>query len=129
MILAQAVIALPMVVGLTMAAVMGVDSNLRQQVRSLGASSWQATSAVLKEARQGVIVSVVAGFGSIVSEVGAVIMVGGNIEGQTRVLTTAIVLETRRGNFEMALALAGVLLTLALVINAAIVLLQGKLGH
>ena len=129
MILAQAVIALPMVVGLTMAAVMGVDSNLRQQVRSLGATSWQATSAVLKEARQGVIVSVVAGFGSIVSEVGAVIMVGGNIEGQTRVLTTAIVLETRRGNFEMALALAGVLLTLALVINAAIVLLQGKLGH
>ncbi|MBM4045887.1 MAG: ABC transporter permease subunit [Planctomycetes bacterium] len=129
MVLAQAVIALPMVVGLTMAAVMGVDANLRQQVRSLGATSWQATWAVLKEARQGVIVSIVAGFGSIISEVGAVMMVGGNIEGQTRVLTTAIVLETRRGNFEMALALAGVLLALALVINAAILLLQGKLGH
>ncbi len=73
---------------------------------------------MLGEARTGVLAAIVAAFGSIISEVGAVMLVGGNIEGQTRVLTTAIVLETRKGNFELALALGGVLLSLALVANA-----------
>lgn len=129
MICAQAIIALPLVAGFTMSAVMSVDPNLRQQVRSLGATPWQATWAVLTEAKQGVIVAIVAGFGSIIPEVGAVMMVGGNIEGQTRVLTTAIVLETRKGNFDMALALGGVLLALSLVINLTVLVMQGKLGQ
>ncbi len=126
MVLAQWAIALPLVAGFTMAAVMGVDPQLRQQVRALGATPWQTTLAVLMEARTGVIVSIVAGFGSIISEVGAVMLVGGNIEGRTRVLTTAIVLETRKGNFELALALGLVLLLLSFLANAALLLLQGK---
>ena len=117
MIVAQVIIALPLVVGLTLAAVQGVDPALRLQVRSLGASPAQVMRAVLVEAGGGVLAAIVAAFGSIISEVGAVMLVGGNIEGATRVLTTAIVLETRKGNFELALALGGVLLGLAFAAN------------
>jgi len=126
MIVAQVVISLPLVSGFTMAAVMGVDPNLRQQVLSLGATDWQATLAVLREARVGVMVSIIAGFGSIISEVGAVMLVGGNIQGSTRVLTTAIVLETRKGNFDLAMALGIVLLTLSFLANVAMLRLQGR---
>ena len=118
MITAQTIIALPLVVGLTQSAVEGVDPALRLQVRALGATSAQLMWAVLREARAGVLAAVLAAFGSVISEVGAVMLVGGNIEGQTRVLTTAIVLETRQGNFALALALGGVLLALALAANA-----------
>jgi tungstate transport system permease protein len=109
-----------------MAAVMGVDPNLRQQVFSLGATRWQATLAVLMEARLGVMVSIIAGFGSIISEVGAVMMVGGNIEGATRVLTTAIVLETRKGNFDLAMSLGVVLMGLSFLANVIMLRLQGR---
>jgi tungstate transport system permease protein len=126
MILAQSIIAFPLVAGFTMAAVMGVDSGLRQQVRALGATDWQTTMAVLSEARVGVIVAIIAGFGGIISEVGAVMLVGGNIEGRTRVLTTAIALETRQGNFEMALALGAILLGITFIVNVAMLRLQGK---
>ncbi len=126
MIVAQVIISFPLVSGFTMAAVMGVDPNLRQQVLSLGATDWQATLAVLREARVGVIVSMIAGFGSIISEVGAVMLVGGNIQGSTRVLTTAIVLETRKGNFDLAMALGIVLLTLSFLANVAMLRLQGR---
>jgi len=126
MIVAQVVISLPLVSGFTMAAVMGVDPNLRQQVLSLGATDWQATLAVLREARVGVMVSIIAGFGSIISEVGAVMLVGGNIQGSTRVLTTAIVLETRKGNFDLAMALGIVLLTLSFLANVAMLRLQAR---
>jgi tungstate transport system permease protein len=126
MIVAQAIISFPLVAGFTMAAVMGVDPNLRQQVQSLGATPWQATLAILTEARIGVVVSVIAGFGSIISEVGAVMLVGGNIEGKTRVLTTAIVLETRKGNFDLALALGIVLLGLSFLANLTMLRLQGQ---
>ncbi len=126
MVVAQSIISFPLVAGFTMAAVMGVDPQLRQQVRALGATRWQTALTVLAEARVGVIVSVIAGFGSIISEVGAVMMVGGNIEGRTRVLTTAIVLETRKGNFDLALALGVVLLGLSFVTNLAMLRLQGK---
>lgn len=125
MIVAQTIIAFPLVAGFTMAAVMGVDPNLRKQVLSLGATRWQATLAILGEARIGVLVSVIAGFGSIISEVGAVMLVGGNIEGRTRVLTTAIVLETRKGNFELAMALGIVLLALTFLANLMMLRLQG----
>lgn len=126
MILAQTIIAFPLVAGFTMAAVMGVDPNLRQQVRALGATQRQAAWTVLWEARVGVIVSIIAGFGSILSEVGAVMLVGGNIEHSTRVLTTAIVLETRKGDFTLALTLGAVLLGLSFLVNVAMLRLQGK---
>jgi len=126
MIVAQVIISLPLVSGFTMAAVMGVDPNLRQQVSSLGATDWQATLTVLREARVGVMVSIIAGFGSIISEVGAVMLVGGNIQGSTRVLTTAIVLETRKGNFDLAIALGVILLTLSFLANVAMLRLQGR---
>jgi len=125
-VVAQCIISFPLVAGFTMAAVMGVDPQLRQQVQALGATRWQATLAILMEARVGVIVSIIAGFGSIISEVGAVMMVGGNIEHSTRVLTTAIVLETRKGNFDLAIAIGVVLLGLSFLTNVVMLYLQGK---
>jgi tungstate transport system permease protein len=126
MVVAQTIISFPLVAGFTMAAVMGVDPQLRLQVRSLGATRWQTVLAVLSEARLGVVVSVIAGFGSIISEVGAVMMVGGNIEGRTRVLTTAIVLETRKGNFDLAMAMGAVLLGMAFLTNLAVLQFQSQ---
>jgi tungstate transport system permease protein len=126
MVIAQAIISLPLVAGFTMAAVMGVDPQLRLQVRALGATRWQSLMAILSEARIGVLVSVIAGFGSIISEVGAVMLVGGNIEHRTRVLTTAIVLETGKGNFDLALALGVILLSISFLINVLMLYLQGK---
>jgi tungstate transport system permease protein len=126
MVVAQSIIAFPLVAGFTMAAVMGVDPHLRQQVMALGATKRQAALAVLMEARVGVIVAVIAGFGGIISEVGAVMMVGGNIEGRTRVLTTAIVLSTRQGEFDLAIALGLILLGITFVVNVAMLRLQGK---
>ncbi len=129
MVVAQVIIATPLVIGVTMSSVRAVDPALRVQLRALGATPWQATAAALIEARFGVIVGLVAGFGSIISEVGAVMLVGGNIDGRTRVLTTAVVLETRRGNFDVALALGIILLTLSFVANLIMVLGQGKLAE
>lgn len=129
MILAQTIIATPLVVGVTMSAVLAVDPGVGPQVRGLGATGWQTTLAILGEARVGVIVGLVAGFGSIISEVGAVMLVGGNIEGRTRVLTTAIVLETRKGNFDLALALGIILLALSFFANLVMVLGQGRLAE
>jgi tungstate transport system permease protein len=126
MIFAQVIIALPLITGFTMAAVASVDPALRVQVRALGASPWQTAWAILDETRVGVIAAVVAGFGGIISEVGAVMIVGGNIEGRTRVLTTAIVLETNKGNFSMAMALGIILLSIAFLTNAIILRLQGR---
>jgi tungstate transport system permease protein len=128
MIVAQTIIATPLVMGVTMSSVLGVDPTLRTQVRALGATRWQSTRTILIEARFGVIVGLVAGFGSIISEVGAVMLVGGNIEGRTRVLTTAVVLETRQGHFDVALALGMILLALSFITNLVMVLGQGKLA-
>lgn len=126
MVMAQTIISFPLVAGFTMAAVMGVDPMLRRQLAALGATRVQAAAAILSEARIGVVVSIIAGFGSIISEVGAVMLVGGNIEHRTRVLTTAIVLETRKGNFDLASALGIILLTVSFLVNLAMLLLQGK---
>jgi tungstate transport system permease protein len=126
MVLAQSIIAFPLVAGFTMAAVMGVNPHLRQQVQALGATKRQAAMAVLMEAKVGVIVAVIAGFGGIISEVGAVMLVGGNIEGRTRVLTTAIVLETRQGEFRLAIILGLILLGITFIINLLMLRLQGK---
>ncbi len=126
MVVAQAIIAFPLVTGLTMTAVQGVDPALRLQVRSLGATHRQEALAVLAEARIGVVAAIVAAFGGIISEVGAVMLVGGNIAGKTRVLTTAIVLETRQGEFAVAIALGVILLLLAFAANLILLRLQGK---
>jgi tungstate transport system permease protein len=128
MIVAQTIIAFPLVVGLTMTSVQGVDPDLRTQMRALGATRRQIALMTLAEARIGVTAAVVAAYGSIISEVGAVMLVGGNIEGETRVLTTAIVLETRQGNFALALALGFILLTLAFLTNFAFHRLQVRQG-
>ena len=125
MITAQIIIAFPLVAGLTMSAVQSVDPALRLQVRSLGATRIQEVWAVLREARIGVVAAIVAAFGGVISEVGAVMLVGGNIEGKTRVLTTAIVLNTRTGEFSLAIALGIILLALAFVANVAMLRLQG----
>jgi tungstate transport system permease protein len=118
MIVAQAVLAAPYIAGISLAAVQAVPTDVRLQARALGASPALALWMHIREARLGMVAAAVAGFGAVISEVGAVMLVGGNIAGETRVMTTAIVLETRRGNFETALALGLILLTLAFVVNA-----------
>jgi tungstate transport system permease protein len=117
MVVSQTIIALPLVIGLTLTALRSLDPAIKLQSRSLGATQRQLAWTLLLEARLGVLAAIIAAFGGIVSEVGAVMLVGGNIEGQTRVLTTAIVLETRRGNFALALALGIILLFLAFITN------------
>lgn len=117
MIVAQTIIALPLIIGLTLTALRSVEPAVKLQVRSLGATPIQLSWAMFLEARLGILAAIIAAFGAIISEVGAVMLVGGNIEGQTRVLTTAIVLETRRGNFALALALGIILLFIAFVTN------------
>ncbi len=129
MVLAQSIIAFPLVAGFTMSAVMGVDPQLALQVQALGATRWQTALTTLVEARSGVLVSVIAGFGGVISEVGAVMLVGGNIDGKTRVLTTAIVLETRKGNFDLAIALGVILLALTFLANGIMLRLQGQDAH
>jgi tungstate transport system permease protein len=126
MVFAQTIIAFPLVAGLTMTAVRSVDPDLRLQARALGATSLQEAWAVLREARLGVVAAIVAAFGAVISEVGAVMLVGGNIAGKTRVLTTAIMLETRQGEFELALALGVILLSLSFAANLALLRLQGR---
>jgi tungstate transport system permease protein len=126
MVLAQTIISFPLVTGLTMAAVQSVDPSFRQQMRSLGATRLQEIWALLREARLGVVAGIIAAFGSIISEVGAVMLVGGNIAGKTRVLTTAIVLNTRQGEFLPAIILGVILLALAFLANVALLRLQGR---
>jgi len=126
MIVAQTIIALPLVAGLTMSSVASVDPALPQQVLALGATGRQANWAVLREARIGVTAAIVAAFGGIISEVGAVMLVGGNIAGQTRVLTTAIVLYTRQGDFALAMALGVILIGLAFAANILLLRFQGR---
>ncbi len=124
MIIAQVLIATPLVTGVTAAAIGSVPLELRLQARSLGASWLQESWLTVKEARRGVMAAVVAGFGGIISEVGAVMIVGGNIEHSTRVMTTAIVLEARKGNFGTALALGLILIGIAFAINGMLTGLQ-----
>jgi tungstate transport system permease protein len=116
-VLAQAVIAAPIVTGITLAAVQSVPERFRLQLVALGASRVQMVLVVLREARLAMLAAVMAGFGAVISEIGASMMVGGNIKGQTRTLTTAMVLETGKGNFEVAIALAILLLVVVFGIN------------
>lgn len=125
-IIAQTVIAAPVVTGLTAAALEALDPRLRQQLLGLGASHGQMVWHLWREARLPLLAALMAGFGSVISEVGASMMVGGNIRGQTRVLTTAIVLETSKGEFGNALALSTLLLVLTYLINLALTSIQQR---
>jgi tungstate transport system permease protein len=124
MVIAQVCLAAPIVTGLTLAALQQVNPMLRLQLLALGASQTQATLLLLREARLPLLAALMAGFGAVISEVGASLMVGGNIKGQTRVLTTATVLETGKGNFDAAIALSAILLLLTFLVNWALTWIQ-----
>jgi tungstate transport system permease protein len=125
-VIAQVVIALPVVTGLTAAALQALDPHLGLQLLGLGASRTQMVLSLWREARLPLLAALMAGFGSVISEVGASMMVGGNIRYQTRVLTTAIVLETGKGNFETAIGLGLLLLAITFLINWALTWIQQK---
>jgi len=126
MIIAQTVIATPIVMGITLAAIQQLPQKLRLQILALGATRLQMVWILIKEAKLPLLAAVMAGFGGVISEVGASIMVGGNIKGYSRVLTTATVMETSRGNFDIAIALGIILLVLAFSINFIITQIQQR---
>lgn len=125
-VIAQAIIATPIIAGLSLAALQQLPTNLRLQILTLGATRPQMVWLLIKEARLPLMAAVMAGFGGVISEVGASIMVGGNIKGSTRVLTTATVMETSKGNFDLAIALSVILLALAFGVNAALTHIQQR---
>ncbi|KAF1084107.1 Sulfate transport system permease protein CysW [Sporotomaculum syntrophicum] len=125
-IIAQAVIASPIVTGFSMAAIAQLNPKIRLQILALGASRWQLYWLLIKETRLGLLAAVIAGFGGVVSEVGAAMMVGGNILGQTRTLTTATVMEVNKGNFDIGIALSVILLTLAYLVTFILTVLQQR---
>jgi tungstate transport system permease protein len=125
-IIAQAVIATPIVMGISLAAIQNLPANLRLQILALGATRLQMVWILVKEARLPLLAAIMAGFGGVISEVGASIMVGGNIKGYTRVLTTATVMETSKGNFDIAMALGIILLLLAFFVNAVLTHVQQR---
>lgn len=124
MIIAQTVIATPIVTGITLASIQNLPSGLKLQILALGATRFQMVRILIREARLPLLAGIMAGFGGVISEVGASIMVGGNIKGYTRVLTTATVMETSRGNFDVAIALSIILLLLCFVINYILTRIQ-----
>ncbi len=125
MVIAQTIIALPLVVALTAAAVRALEPDLWTQTMALGATRAQAARMLLREARPGLLAAVLAAFGAALSEVGAVMMVGGNIAGQTRVLTTSVLQATRMGEFERAVGLGAALLGLSIAVSACVTAAQG----
>jgi tungstate transport system permease protein len=125
-IIAQTAIALPIITGLTLAAVQQLNPKIRLQILALGASRRQMLWLLVREARLSILAAAIAGFGGVISEVGASMMVGGNILWQTRVLTTATVLETSKGNFSAALALGTILFALAYAVTLALTLVQQR---
>ncbi len=126
LIAGQVLIALPVLLAFTLAAVQAADPRLAETAMTLGASRIRVMGTVLREVRFGVMAAIITGFGRVISEVGCAMMVGGNIAGETRTITTAIALETSKGDFAQGIALGLVLIFLALVINAALLLLQGN---
>jgi tungstate transport system permease protein len=126
MVIAQALLAFPLITALALAALKGVAREARDLALSLGANRCQLAAAVIHQGRFAFLTAIIAGFSRVIGETGMTLMVGGNIKGQTRVLTTAISLETMKGNFEIGIALGIVLLLVALVINVALQAVQGK---
>ncbi|MFZ5650809.1 MAG: ABC transporter permease [Bacillota bacterium] len=128
-IMAQAIIASPIVTGFTMAAIGQLNHKIRLQILALGASRLQLLWLLMREARMGLLAAVIAGFGGVISEVGASMMVGGNISGYTRVLTTATVMEVSKGNFDIAIAISFILMLLAYTITFVMTMLQQRDRH
>jgi tungstate transport system permease protein len=126
MVLAQTILAFPIVASLCHAAIVGVNPLIREAARTLGATPIQVSIAVIREARFGILSGIIAALGRVLAEVGAILMVGGNIAGYTRVMTTTIALETDKGNFELALALGIILLLVSLIINLGLHFVQKK---
>ncbi len=126
MIIAQTILAVPIVTALCQSALVNVDPVIRQAARTLGATPRQETLTVIREARYGILSAVIAAFGRVMAEVGSILIVGGNIAGYTRVMTTTIALETDKGNFELALALGIILLAISFAINAVLHFVQKK---
>jgi tungstate transport system permease protein len=126
MVIAQFVIALPVVAGFTLATIQQLDPKLRLQILALGASRIQMVWLLLREARLPLLAAIMAGFGAVISEVGASMMVGGNITGQTRVMTTAIVGETSKGEFAMAIAFSVILMVLVYLVNLILTTIQQR---
>ncbi|HBC92044.1 MAG TPA: tungstate transporter permease [Pelotomaculum sp.] len=126
MVLAQAIIASPIVIGFTVAAIQQLNPKIRLQIIALGATWWQTLLFLVREARLGLLAAVMAGFGGVISEVGASMMVGGNIKGETAVLTTATVLEVSKGNLDVAIAISIILLILAYGVTLFLTIQQQK---
>jgi tungstate transport system permease protein len=126
MVIAQTILAFPIVASLCHSAVVDVDPIIRLASRTLGATPFSVTITVMKEARYGILSAIIAGFGRVMAEVGAILIVGGNIAGYTRVMTTTIAMETDKGNFELALALGIVLLGISLIINLGLHVVQKR---
>ncbi len=126
MIAAQTILAWPIVASLAHAGIVGVDPVIRQAALTLGATPWQQALTIVREARYGIISGIMAGFGRANAEVGAVLIVGGNIAGYTRVMTTSIALETDKGNFELGIVLGIILLALSLLVNLALRRMQQR---
>jgi tungstate transport system permease protein len=125
-VIAQCIISLPIITGFTMASIQQIDPKLRLQILALGASRWQLLWLLVRDTRLPLLAAVMAGFGSIISEVGAAMMVGGNIAGETRVLTTAIVLEVGKGHFGIAIALGIILMALVYLVNVVLTAIQQR---
>jgi tungstate transport system permease protein len=126
MIIAQTILALPIVTSLCHSAIVNVDPLISQAAATLGATPYQKALTIVREARYGIFAGIIAGLGRVMAEVGAILIVGGNIAGYTRVMTTTIALETDKGNFELALALGIILLIISLIINIALYAFQKK---
>jgi tungstate transport system permease protein len=126
MIIGQFILATPIIMALTISATQGIDPKVKSTAMVLGANSFQSGIAIVLEARFAIVAAVIAGFGRIIGEVGASMMLGGNIRGYTRNITTAIALETSKGEFSLGMALGFILLTVALIINFLLRLMQSK---
>ncbi|MCH6267593.1 ABC transporter permease [Neobacillus citreus] len=125
-VMAQVLVSLPIVTSLTSSAFQQINEKMLLQIRALGATKLQTLMILLKQSKIAIVAAIMAGFGRVIAEVGAALMVGGNIQGDTRILTTTIVMEVSKGNFDIALALSFILLSLALLITAALTFLQQR---
>jgi tungstate transport system permease protein len=125
-VMAQVLVSLPIVTGLTSSAFQQINEKMLLQIKALGATKIQTIALLLKQTKIAIVAAIMAGFGRVIAEVGAAMMVGGNIQGDTRILTTSIVMEVSKGNFDVALAISFILLSVALLITAALTLLQQR---
>lgn len=125
-VMAQVLVSLPIVTSLTATAFQQINDKMLLQIKALGATKWQTLTILIKQSKIAIMAAIMAGFGRVIAEVGAAMMVGGNIQGDTRILTTSIVMEVSKGNFDIALALSFILLSVALFITAALTFLQQR---